>query len=103
MSLVALVKGKGESGFGYGSTAEQVTEGVNLRGRVILVTGSNSGIGLETVRVLAARGARVLAAARSEEKARAATRDLPGDFVPLGTRIDKRPEAGSSNGRTRAL
>jgi NAD(P)-dependent dehydrogenase (short-subunit alcohol dehydrogenase family) len=87
MSLIALVKGKGESGFGYGSTAEQVTDGVNLRGRTVLVTGSNSGIGLETVRVLGKRGARVITAARTEEKARDATQGLPGEFVPVACEL----------------
>ncbi|MCA9599357.1 MAG: SDR family oxidoreductase [Planctomycetes bacterium] len=72
MSLVALLKGKGPSGFGYGSTAEEVTEGIDLGGRNVLVTGASSGLGLETVRVLALRGARVIAVARSEEKARGA-------------------------------
>jgi NAD(P)-dependent dehydrogenase (short-subunit alcohol dehydrogenase family) len=70
MSLVAFLKPKGPTGFGYGSTAEQVTEGLSLAGKNILVTGCNSGLGEETLRVLALRGARVLAAARSREKAR---------------------------------
>jgi len=38
------------------------------RGRTILVTGANTGIGFEATRVLAARGARVLLGCRSEEK-----------------------------------
>jgi NAD(P)-dependent dehydrogenase (short-subunit alcohol dehydrogenase family) len=87
MSLVALVKGKGESGFGYGSTAEEVTEGLDLQGRTVLVTGSNSGIGLETVRVLGKRGVRVIAAARTEEKARLATANLAGEFVPVACEL----------------
>ena len=62
------MKGKGENGFGYGSTAEQVTEGLDLTGRTILLTGCNSGIGKETLRVLAKRGAHVIAAARTEQK-----------------------------------
>ena len=73
MSLVSKLKGTGPSRFGYGSSAEDVTRGLDLSGRTILVTGSNSGIGFETLRVLALRDARVIAAARTEEKARAAT------------------------------
>jgi WW domain-containing oxidoreductase len=65
MSLLAKVLRNGPSGFGYGSTAEDVTEGLSLQGKTMLVTGCNSGLGLETVRVLAKRGARVIAAART--------------------------------------
>ncbi|MDF2639726.1 MAG: family NAD(P)-dependent oxidoreductase [Novosphingobium lindaniclasticum] len=59
-------------------------------GKCFLVTGANTGIGYEAARVLAARGARVLMACRSEEKARLAMEhirmDVPGAnlaFVPL--------------------
>src|SRR5512132_2031142 len=40
---------------------------LGLTDRVCLVTGSTSGIGLETVRILAAEGARVVVTGRSEE------------------------------------
>jgi NAD(P)-dependent dehydrogenase (short-subunit alcohol dehydrogenase family) len=73
----------GPSGFGYGSTAEQVSEGISLQGKNILVTGCNSGIGLETARVLSLRGARVLAAARTLEKAQGACSRLTAPSVPL--------------------
>ena len=46
------------------------------RGRLTIVTGSTSGLGLETARVLAMRGARVIVAARSETKARRVMREL---------------------------
>lgn len=45
--------------FRRGPTAEDVLADVDLHGRVFLVTGGDSGIGFETVRTLAARGARV--------------------------------------------
>lgn len=72
MSIVAQLKGLGPNGFGYRSTAEQVTEGVDLTGKRFLLTGCNSGLGLETMRVLGLRGARVVALARTEETARKA-------------------------------
>jgi len=57
------------SRFGSESTAAQVAEGVDLAGRVALVTGGSGGLGAESARVLASRGARVLIAARDVAKA----------------------------------
>jgi len=48
----------------------------DLDGRNFLVTGGNTGIGKETVRGLAARGARVFVAGRSEVKTRTAIDEL---------------------------
>lgn len=78
MSLVSMLKPRGESGFGYGSTAEEVTEGISLAGKNILITGSNSGLGFETMRVLALRGAHIYGAARTLDKAIAATARVQG-------------------------
>ncbi len=83
MSLLSLFKGKGPSGFGYGSTAEEVTEGIDLSGRTMLLTGCNSGIGLETLRVLTKRGAHVIAAARTVDKARAAGDQVGGETTAV--------------------
>ena len=52
-----------------------------LGGRVAVVTGANTGVGYETARVLAERGATVVLACRSEEKARAAARRLKAGRV----------------------
>lgn len=83
MSILAVLKGRGASGFGYGSTAEEVTARLDLSGRTVLVTGCNSGLGQEMMRVLAARGARVIGTARSIEKAAAACDQLPGETIPV--------------------
>jgi len=83
MSVLALFKGKGPSGFGFGSTAEVVTQGVALKGKNFLVTGSTAGLGVETVRVLAQRGARVFATGRSKEKVVTALGRMPGVVVPV--------------------
>jgi len=87
MSLVSMFKGKGPSGFGYGSTAEDVTAGLDLSGRTVLLTGCNSGIGKETLRVLAMRGAHVIAAARTLEKARAACDSVGGETTPIACEL----------------
>lgn len=60
------------SGFDARTTARDVIAGVDLRGRVAIVTGGYSGLGLETTRVLADAGATVIVPARSPEKAREA-------------------------------
>ena len=52
------------SGFGAGSTAAEVLEGIDLAGELAIVTGGYSGIGLETTRALSAAGADVLVPAR---------------------------------------
>ncbi len=48
----------------------------DLSGKVYLITGANSGVGLEAARMLAAAGGDVVLACRSEAKAAAATHDL---------------------------
>ncbi len=45
-------------------------------GRVAVVTGANGGLGLETARALAAKGAHVVMAVRNQEKAAAAVEDI---------------------------
>jgi NAD(P)-dependent dehydrogenase (short-subunit alcohol dehydrogenase family) len=62
--------------FSATSTTDEVLEGVDLSGQRILVTGVSAGLGVETARVLTARGAQVVGAARDLEKARAATQSV---------------------------
>jgi NAD(P)-dependent dehydrogenase (short-subunit alcohol dehydrogenase family) len=83
MSLLSRFTRPGPSGFGYASTAEEVTRGLDLRGKTYLLTGCNSGLGFETLRVLASRGARLIATARSLDKAREACARAGGDTRPL--------------------
>ena len=60
------------SPFDWRSTAEEVTAGLDLSDKTALITGSTSGIGLETLRGLTMRGARVLAFGRTLDKAQQA-------------------------------
>ena len=54
------------------STADEVLQGIDLSGRRVLVTGVSAGVGVETARALASRGACVVGAVRDLAKARAA-------------------------------
>ena len=55
--------------FDKDSTTDQVLEGIALTGKVAIVTGASGGLGAETVRALAARGASVTLTARDTRKA----------------------------------
>ena len=57
-------------------SAEQVTKAVDLNGKNIVITGVNSGLGKETMRVLALRGAHIIGLARNADKAQQAADDL---------------------------
>ncbi|CAN6208913.1 unnamed protein product [Urochloa humidicola] len=90
-SLRYLAGTAGPSGFGSRTTAEEATAGAgsgDLRHVTAIITGATSGIGAETARVLAKRGARLVLPARSlkaSEDARARLRgECPGaDIVVL--------------------
>jgi NAD(P)-dependent dehydrogenase (short-subunit alcohol dehydrogenase family) len=69
---------------GAGSTTEDVLQGVNLKGKRILVTGVSAGLGVETARALAAHGAHVVGAARDLKKAEAATAQVRKDAAAHG-------------------
>src|SRR5690349_19169098 len=64
--------------FGFNSTTDDVLAGKVLTGKRILITGVSAGLGVETARALAARGARVVGTARDLAKARAATAHING-------------------------
>ncbi|MCM2477520.1 SDR family NAD(P)-dependent oxidoreductase [Rhizobium sp. CG5] len=65
------------SGFGPQTTAAEVLTGIDLSGKIAIVTGGHSGLGLETTRALAGAGARVIVAARHPGAAETATKGLP--------------------------
>jgi NAD(P)-dependent dehydrogenase (short-subunit alcohol dehydrogenase family) len=67
------------SGFGAQSTADDVVRGIDLSGRLAVVTGGYSGLGLETTRALVRAGARVVVPARRPDAAHSAL----GDFAEV--------------------
>ncbi|GAB3940554.1 SDR family NAD(P)-dependent oxidoreductase [Spirosoma harenae] len=65
------------SGFNATSTAHEVIDGVDLTGKIVIITGGYAGIGLETTKTLAAAGATVIVPVRDKEKAQKALADIP--------------------------
>ena len=59
-------------GFNRETTAEEVLAGIDLSGKVYVVTGASSGLGQEAARALASRGASIIMAVRSLEKGQVA-------------------------------
>ena len=76
------------SPFGAASTAFDVVDGIDLSGRVAIVTGGYSGIGLETTRALASAGAQIVVPARDRGKAEAALKDVPNVVIDALDLID---------------
>ncbi|MGI9345947.1 MAG: SDR family NAD(P)-dependent oxidoreductase [Gammaproteobacteria bacterium] len=64
------------SRFGSATTTDEVLEGVDLTGRLALVTGGTSGLGQETARALAGAGAKVVLTARELSKGEAAASEI---------------------------
>ena len=75
------------SQFNRRSTAEDVTAGIDLSGKTVVITGVNSGLGFESMRVLALRGAHVIGAARTVEKAGEACRAVEGETTPVACEL----------------
>jgi NAD(P)-dependent dehydrogenase (short-subunit alcohol dehydrogenase family) len=70
------------------STTDEVLEGTDLRNKRVLVTGASAGLGVETARALASRGARVVGAARDLAKAEHATAQVRADAEAGGGSLD---------------
>jgi NAD(P)-dependent dehydrogenase (short-subunit alcohol dehydrogenase family) len=92
------------SGFNAKSTANDVIKGIDLTGKTAIVTGGNTGIGLETAKVLAGAGATVIVPARDIEKARKNLEIIPNieiEAMDLGKpdTIDAFAERFLSSGR----
>ncbi len=62
--------------FGFNSTAAEVIEGVDLTGKVAIVTGGSSGIGIDTAHALASAGAEVVLAVRRPDAGESVAADI---------------------------
>ena len=77
--MAASDQKKIESGFGMKSEAAEVLDGIDLAGKVAVVTGGYSGIGVETTRALIDAGAKVHVPVRNLEKAEETLADIDGE------------------------
>jgi NAD(P)-dependent dehydrogenase (short-subunit alcohol dehydrogenase family) len=77
------------SPFGYRSTAREVAAGHDLTGQRAIVTGAATGIGVETARALAERGAEVTIAVRKPDLGAAAAADINGSAKEVGAGADR--------------
>ena len=73
------------SEFGFESTADDVLAGKNLSGRTALITGGYSGLGRETARAMAAKGAHVILSGRDESKLAGAAAEIAEE---TGAKVD---------------
>src|SRR2546423_10946220 len=68
----------------------------NVRGKVALVTGGGSGIGLMATQALAVNGAKVYIVGRTEEKletvAKTYGKDIPGEIIPITADVSRKEE-----------
>jgi short-subunit dehydrogenase len=63
---------------------------MDIKGKVVIITGASSGIGLATARLLARHGAKVALAARSRDKLNQLAAELPDSFaIPTDMRSEK--------------
>ena len=92
------------SGFDSRTTADQVLKGKDLTGKIAIITGGYSGLGLETSRALAKAGAKVIVPARSAQKAENALKGIPNAELEVLDLMDPRsidafPERFLASGR----
>mgnify|MGYP003649498118 CR=1 FL=1 len=60
------------SNFGATTTADEVLDGIDLSGKLVVITGGASGLGQETARAMAAKGAHIVIPVRDMAKGEAA-------------------------------
>jgi len=89
MSSMTSIKHLPRSRFTRRATAAEVTRGLDLSGKNVLITGCNSGLGFASMHVLASRGAHVIGTARSREKAQLASERAGAHISPVACELSE--------------
>jgi NAD(P)-dependent dehydrogenase (short-subunit alcohol dehydrogenase family) len=76
--------------FGWGSTTDDVLDGVDLSGQWVLVTGASAGLGQETARAIAAHGGNVVMGVRDTEKGERAAAVVREAAATTGATVELR-------------
>jgi NAD(P)-dependent dehydrogenase (short-subunit alcohol dehydrogenase family) len=77
------------SGFGHDTTTVEVLERIDLKGKLALVTGASGGLGAETARALASKGARVVITARDVAKGEQAAQGIRASTGNDGIEVEE--------------
>ena len=77
------------AGFGHDTTAAEVLEGIDLDVKLALVTGGSGGLGAETARALASKGARVVIAVRDVAKGEKVAREIRSSTGNDGVEVEE--------------
>ena len=64
--------------FSKDTTTDEVLDGIDLTGKTIVITGGTSGLGQESARSMAAKGANVIITGRNMQKAKAVADEIDG-------------------------
>lgn len=65
--------------FNKDTTTDEVLDGLDLTGKTVVITGGTSGLGAESARSMAAKGAKVIITGRNMAKAQAVADGIEGD------------------------
>jgi len=85
------------------TTTDEVLSGIDLAGKTVLVTGATSGLGLESMRALAAHGARVIGTGRTLAKAQEACASVGPNCTPLECELESLDSVRACAEAVRAL
>jgi NAD(P)-dependent dehydrogenase (short-subunit alcohol dehydrogenase family) len=74
--------------FDLNSTADDVVAGLDLSGKLAVITGGAAGIGKETAKALASRGAHVIIGGRNQAAIQAAAKELSSSGTAMARELD---------------